>query len=155
MERGFHGWIFPLHVQILNLSTNILTSNNQIFSLTNIVMAFQNHDQDHLSAIDYSHQKYMGQELDQSVMFVKLPSTLDIQPMTIELYGIKQNTNRNYQQNRLKRLELNLIYQLNWGFHRSLVSPSIIKQIYIDDYQLFYFGGLKILFILKRQEHNV
>ena len=89
MERGFHGWIFPLHVQILNLSTNILTSNNQIFSLTNIIMAFKNHGQDPLSAIDYSHKKYMGQELDQSVMFVKLPSTLDIQSMTIELYGIK------------------------------------------------------------------
>ena len=52
-------------------------------------MAFKTHGQDPLSAIDYSHQKYMGQELDQSVMFVKLPSTLDIQPMTIELYGIK------------------------------------------------------------------
>ena len=74
------------NIEFVDKYLNIQRSN---FSLTNIEMAFKNHDQDPLSAIDYSHQRYIGQELDQSVMFVKLPSTLDIQPMTNELYGIK------------------------------------------------------------------
>ena len=141
------------------MSTNILTSNDQI-------LASQTSKWPSETTTKILRVLQIIVIKDQSVMFVKLPSTSDIQPMTIELYGIKQNTNHNYQQNQLKRLELKLICQLNWvstSHQLALVSSSKSIQMKYGNklinfsfaYQLFYFGGLKILFILKRQEHNV